>query len=255
MSRWKVREALDRGGILCHISLHCRSPVLVEALKDVPLDFAYIDTEHWGVDWEAMENVIRAADLVDLPILVRVDEEGFFDQVRKCLELGAQGVILPHTDSKRKVEELVRAAKFPPIGARGSGPCRPFYVSGSKNAEQTNRGTIIYLMIEDPKGVENIDEILSVKGVDIAGVARGDFALAAGYPGQVEHPVVEEAVMKVISRAKKAGVAPMIQYWATGSKVKRYTDAGARVISLAGDYTLFRQKCAETIDQVRKLVG
>lgn len=253
--RRKLRDALDRPGVLCHVSFSCRSPVLVETLKDVPLDFAYVDMEHLGINWETLENMIRAADLIDLPILVRVNEEGFFDQVRNCLELGAQGIIVPHTNSKRKVEEVIRAAKFPPLGARGTGPTRPFYISSGSKAEQHNKDTIIYLMLEEPEGVKNIDEILSVKGVDIVGVARGDFALAAGYPGQVEHPVVEEACMKVIAHAKKMGVAPMVQYWATGSKLKRYIDAGARVISLGSDHALFKQKCVETVNEVKKLLG
>jgi 2-keto-3-deoxy-L-rhamnonate aldolase RhmA len=251
-ARRKLRQALDKDSVLLHISLHSRSPVLVEKLKDVPLDFAYIDTEHSPINWETLENMMRAADLIDLPILVRVEEEGFFDQVRKCLELGAQGIILSHASSKLRVEEAIRAAKFPPVGSRGMSAVRPFYVS--PDFYQSNRDTIIYLMIEEPEGVDNIDEILSVKGVDIAGVARNDFSLAAGCPGQLEDPIVEEAVMKVITHAKEAGVAPMVQYWATGSKVKRYVDAGARVISLGSDHDLLKQKCAETVDQVRKLL-
>lgn len=248
----RLRQTLDRGGLIFHISLLSRSPVLVEKLKDVPLDFAYVDMEHGPINWETLENMIRAAELIDLPILVRVNEEGFFDQVRSCLELGAQGVIVAHTNSKRQVEEVIRAAKFPPVGARGIASVRPFYVS--PNPEQSNKDTIIYLMIEDPKGVDNIDEILSVKGVDIVGVTRNDFSLAVGQPGQFDHPIVEDAVMKVISHAKKAGVAPMIQYWATGSRIKPYIDAGARVISLGSDHALFKQKCVETVSQVRELL-
>ena len=250
-ARRKLRQALDRGGLLFSVGLASRSPVLVEKLKDVPLDFLFIDTEHSPITLETLENMIRAADLIDLPVLVRVEEEGFFDQVRKCLELGAQGVIVPHINSKSQVEEVLRAAKFPPVGERGIAPVRPFYVS--PNPEQSNKDTIIYLLIEDLKGVNNIDEILSVKGVDIVGVARNDFSLAVGYPGQLDHPVVEEAVMKVIAHAKQAGVTPMFQFRAT-SKVKQYVDAGGRVMVLGTDHDLFKQKCTETIDKTKKLL-
>jgi 4-hydroxy-2-oxoheptanedioate aldolase len=251
--RRKLRQVLDEGRVVFHISLLARSPILVEKLKGVPLDFAYIDLEHGSFDWESIENIMRAADLVDLPVLVRVEEKGYFDQVRKCLELGAQGVILPHTSSKGQVEDLVRAVKFPPMGERGIGPVRPFYVS--PDPTQSNKDSIIYLLVEDPQGVENIDEILSVKGVDIVGVARADFSLAVGHSGQFDHPIVEAAVMKVIERARKAGVAPMIQFWAMGSKVKQYVDAGARVVSLGNDYTMFSQKCTETVNQVKELLA
>jgi 4-hydroxy-2-oxoheptanedioate aldolase len=224
----------------------------VEKLKDAPLDFAYIDTEHCPINWETLENMMRAADLIDLPILVRVEEEGFSDQIRKCLEVGAQGVVVPHINSKRKAEQAVRAAKFPPLGDRGIGAVRPFYTI--PNTEQANRDTVMYLLIEDPEGVDNVDEILSVKGVDIVGVARTDFSVAVGHPGQLEHPIVEEAVMKVIAHAKKAGVAPMVQFWASG-KIKPYVDAGARVINLGNDETLFKQKCVETVDKVKQMLA
>ena len=94
--------------------------------------------------------------------------------------------------------------------------------------------------------------MLQIDGYDIVGVARNDFSLAVGYLGQLDHPVVEEAVMKVIAHAKKAGVAPTFQFWAT-DKVKQYVDAGARVISLGTDHDLFKQKCTETIDKTKKL--
>jgi 4-hydroxy-2-oxoheptanedioate aldolase len=251
--RRKLRQTLDEGKLMFHISFLSRSPVLVEKLKGVPLDFGYIDLEHGPIGWEAIENMMRAADLIDLPMLVRVDEQGYFDQARKCLELGAQGVILPHARSKRQAEEVVRAVKFPPMGERGIGPTRPFYVP--PDPAQSNKESVVYLLIEDPEGVDNIDEILSVKGIDIVGVARMDFALAAGHPGQLDHPVVEEAVMKVIKHASMLGVAPMVQFWAIGTRVKQYVDAGARVVSLGTDYSLFSQKCSETIDQLQRLLS
>ena len=96
-------------------------------------------------------------------------------------------------------------------------------------------------VIEDSEALNNIDEILLVKGVDIVGLARGDFSLSIGHPSQLNHPIVEDAVTKVIDHAKKAGVVPMVQFWAIGSKTKQYIDAGARVISLGKDLVVQRK--------------
>src|SRR5512139_1057608 len=162
-----LREKINGGGVALGTAIYSFSPAIVELAGFTGLDFCRIDNEHaWRQD-ESAENVIRAATLSGIVPLLRIDRDDPY-LVRKALEIGAGGVIVPHVCSRAEVEEIVAAAKFPPVGHRGYGG---LCLSGKWGVdagvgwmEWSNRETLVIPMVEDLKALENIDEIMSTPG-------------------------------------------------------------------------------------------
>lgn len=198
-------------GMACFTGATC----VIETIAMSGLDFIYLDLEHTNYTLsEDFEKQIMAAKLHDIAVLVRVADD---DEVtiRKVLEWGADGVVIPHCKTAEMARKCVEAAKFSPMGRRGGESnvrAAGFgYRDFDWNAymDQQNRDTLVIPMDEDFEFTENIDEILSVPGVDAVNFGPVDYAvsrnLKVGYAmGEEVHDafkvLVEKATPKGIGR-------------------------------------------------------
>lgn len=198
-------------GMACFTGATC----VIETIAMSGLDFIYLDLEHTNYTLsENFEKQIMAAKLHDIAVLVRVADD---DEVtiRKVLEWGADGVVIPHCKTAEMTRRCVEAAKFSPMGRRGGesnvraagfGYCD---FDWNTYMAQQNRDTLVIPMDEDFEFTENIDEILAVPGVDAVNFGPVDYAvsrnLKVGYAmGEEVHDafkvLVEKATPKGIGR-------------------------------------------------------
>jgi 4-hydroxy-2-oxoheptanedioate aldolase len=198
---------------------------LVEFLGRMGFDAIFIDCEHGPTGWEDVENMVRAAELTDVTPIVRVQSNDP-STITRALDRGAGGVQVPHINTRAQAEAAVRAAKFAPIGHRGyAGGRSAFGVKGNFTSH-ANAETMVIAMLEEVEALQNLDEILKVEQIDAFFLAPGDLSQSMGYPGQLDHPEVQAAIVDAVRRTRAAGRAPGV-LTTSGASARRYIDLGA----------------------------
>ena len=180
-------------------------PAFVEAAGYAGYDFVLLDMEHGPGTFENLQNLIRAANVAEVMPVVRVPR-GTDIWIDQALDVGAGGVMIPQIDTAEQARIAVTAAKFSPRGNRGT--CRFVRSAGygaipGKRYFEDAQDTIVILQLEGKKAIENLDEILEVEGIDIVFVGPYDLSSSLGIIGQIDHPIVMEAIQNICKRASK----------------------------------------------------
>jgi len=223
-----AKAKLRAGKPLSVVNPTYTAPGLVELLGRLGVDVIFIDCEHGPAGWDDVEDMVRAAELVDVTPIVRVQANDP-PTITRALDRGAGGVQVPHVNTRAEAEAAVRSAKFAPIGHRGFAGGRSAF--GEKMSEYTRRAneeTMVVVMLEEVEALGNLDDILKVEHVDVFFVAPGDLAQSMGVPGQMDHPKVQAAIDDAVARIRSAGRAPGVL--ATPATVRRYLERGARFL-------------------------
>lgn len=230
-------------------------------------DFVYFDFEHGVLEVETFAQLVREARLAGLAALCRVPglDAAF---VNRVLDAGANGVVFPHIKTRQDALRAVGIVKYctpeTPFGKRGF---EPAYGSPKLESEswsdyfkRVNEETLVGLMIEDKEGVDNVHEILSVKGIDFVYIGKMDLAFSYGVPFKPragrDDPVVEKAVAKVCIECKKTripvrfsvGMAPEDVV----DNVKRWLAKGRSQLFMVNDYTLLMQGASHYVTTLKK---
>jgi 4-hydroxy-2-oxoheptanedioate aldolase len=223
-----AKRKLAAGQAVSVINPTYSSPGLVELLGRMGFDVIFLDCEHGPAGWDAVEDMVRAAELVGATPIVRVQANDP-STITRALDRGAGGVQVPHVNTRAGAEAAVRHAKFAPIGHRGFAGGRSAF--GEKMADYTRRAneeTMVVVMLEEVEALANLDDVLKVEHVDVFFVAPGDLAQSMGLPGQMDHPKVQAAIDDAVARIVAAGrVAGVL---ATPATVRRYRERGARFL-------------------------
>ena len=204
------------------------SPAMTELMGWMGYDFVIIDCEHGTIDYEAAENMIRAAELSGATAFVRI---GMNEpkHILRFLEAGAHGVLIPMINNARDARAVVEAVKFPPLGQRGNFAGRgamhgiePF----AEYVKSANEEVMVALQIETLGALENQDEIIATSGADMIFLGPGDLSLQFGFPGQAAHPKVVETIEKLTAKIRKAG--KHVGTITDPSQAKHWHDIGIR---------------------------
>ena len=193
--RAKLSDGEEVYGLFCSIP----SPVLVEMIGCAGYDFVILDTEHSLVDPQQLENLIRAAETVDLTPFARVPEADP-GAVLRALDAGAMGIVVPHVRRRADVDTAIRAARYAPQGMRSLGGGRgPGFgrIGLVEYVQLANAEIMVVPMIEDAEGVDELPAILAGGGVDLVLEGAADLSQSYGVPWQTGHPAVREAVRRV----------------------------------------------------------
>jgi len=244
-----LREEKNAAGLF----IHSACPALVEIAAYAGFCFVIIDNEHGSWDGEPHTHLIRACDAAGIVPIIRVskiDET----EIKKALDCGAAGVMIPGVSSVEDAKEALKWAKFPPIGQRGACPFvrANQFSAGEKTRyyDRCNAEQAVILLIEGKEGLSAFDEILSIDGVEYVFFGPCDMAVSMGHPGEDGHPEVIEGITRMICKANTMGVYSGVMGF-DGKDSRKWLDNGADYVAAAGDVGLFYKICKMTMDEIR----
>jgi 2-keto-3-deoxy-L-rhamnonate aldolase RhmA/quercetin dioxygenase-like cupin family protein len=174
------------------------SPSITEMAVALGLDWVVIDAEHGQLDWQEIVAHIRATVRSDTVALVRLTEQSM-SLVKRALDMGADGVIIPWVETAQQLNDLVAFANYPPTGVRGIGAERATAWGQciSQHIAEANENVLVIPLIESVRGGQNIQELVGVKGVEFFLLGPADYSSSAGYAGQWQGPGISEQLLAI----------------------------------------------------------
>jgi 4-hydroxy-2-oxoheptanedioate aldolase len=221
----RVKDKLAAGQVATILS-GTNDPDLIDQLGTLDVDGIWLEGEHGGVDYADLGNLTRACDLWGKTSIVRVMDNDYAT-IYRTLDRGAQGIVVPHVNTRAEAEAAVEAAKFAPLGKRGMFTSRQGF-GVSDYFKIANAQSLLIVLIEDIAAVRNLDDVVKVDQVDVFFVAPSDLATSMGHIGNAGHPDVQQTIDGAIKKVVQAGrVAGTL---VSSANVERYTRLGVRVV-------------------------
>lgn len=229
-----LRDALKDGKPLIGTLLTVSSPEVAEALALLGFDWIFIDLEHGSLSILEAQRAIQAVANRSLT-LVRVPD-GTPENIKRVLETGCSGIIVPMVSSEEYAHRIVALAKYPPMGTRsvGLGRAQGYGLRFAEYLATANAETSVVVQIEHCDAVANVDQILAVPGIDAIFVGPYDLSNSMGLVGQVNHPDVAASIDKVRAACARTN-SPMGIYCSNADQARKEIDAGARLIAVGTD--------------------
>ena len=231
------RARLKRGDKLLGTMVTLPTAATAEILAGLGFDWLFVDSEHGPLETPELGAILQAVSR-DVACIVRVPEAAEVP-IKKALDLGAAGIIVPQVNTAEQAADVVRFARYAPDGARGVGLARAhgYGMRFKEYVESANREIAVVVQAEHARAVDNIDAIVRVPGVDAVLLGPYDLAASLGKMGQVDDPVVVAAIRRVTDACVAAGM-PLGYFGVTAAAVKPYVERGYTLI-VAGVDTLF----------------
>jgi 2-keto-3-deoxy-L-rhamnonate aldolase RhmA len=244
------RTRLKRGDLLVGTLLSLPAPEVAEILAAAGFDWLFIDMEHSQLDPPAAQVILQAVDQrIDCVLRVALNDEIW---LKKTLDSGASGVIIPQVNSAEDARRAVRFCKYPPQGSRSVGFSRA-QGYGFRLAEylaEANRQTAVIVQIEHIQAVNNVEAILAVEGVDAVLVGPYDLSASMDHMGQVEHPEVQAAIQRV-RQACQAQDMPLGIFAATAERARVYIQEDYTLVAVGGDTLMLGSAAKEILGKLR----
>jgi 2-keto-3-deoxy-L-rhamnonate aldolase RhmA len=254
-----LREAIAAGRTTIGSWVTLAHPGTAEVMAASGFDWLVIDVEHGGYDLETATALIRAMQAVQPSCqpLVRITQNDTLE-IRRCLDAGAYGVIVPMINTREAAQQAVAAAHYPPKGVRGYGFTRAnrYGTEFAPHLEWAEREHTVVVQIEHVEAVEHIDEIVSVEGVDCAFVGPWDLSGSMGLPGQLDHPRVTSALERVVACCGEHGkAAGLLVTVPTPEAIAAASQRGFTFLALGVDALLLAHRCQEIVAAARQAAG
>ncbi len=216
-------------------------------------DFMLIDTQHAAIESEGLRRIIAGlATEVEIIVRVRWNDTPL---INHALDMGADGVIIPLTNTAQDVERAVAAAKYPPIGIRSWGPrVTERYGGNEKYSAVANDETMVLPQIETAKAVDNIDEILKVKGIDGIMIGPADLGLSVGYLPHEGRAQVDEMIGHILAKCKEHGV-PWGMFTSTFDRAEQWLTKGGQIATVGSDISFLTDGLAQAVGEVKALLS
>jgi len=241
-----------RGESVVNGWLSIPSAFSAEVMAHQGFDSLTVDMQHGVVDYQAAVTMLQAVTTTATIPLARVpwNEPGF---LMKILDAGVYGVICPMINTRADAEALVRACKYPPRGYRSWGPVRASIYAGSDYLDHANEDILVIPMIETAEAVRNLDDILSVPGVDAVYVGPSDLSLSLGCRPRLDQtdPPVVEAQQTIVTACKRHGVVAGIHNNTAEYALKMIAE-GYQFVTIVSDSRFLAAKASEEVGAMRK---
>lgn len=250
MAQPSLKQRLERGETAVGTFLNLDAPAVAEAASLAGLDFSILDQEHGPLTAETSLHMAAAAENGGGDAVVRVRGNSA-PEIQRALDVGAAGVQIPQIESGDDAQAAVDAARFEPEGQRGLSPyVRAGGYDGSENytAEQ-NEETLVIVHVEGQEGLDNLDDVLAVDGIDVVFLGPYDLSQALGVTGEVTGDLVVETMEDVCERARDAGKV-VGAYADTPEIANEWIDVGVQYVALSVDCALMKQAFADVADAV-----
>lgn len=244
------RERLIAGDLLAGTWVKTPHPHVVEVLAHSPLDVLVLDAEHASFDRGSLDMCILAARAGEKTVLVRPPSSAH-EQILNALDLGADGVILPHIRTAEEAADAVKACHYVSGGRGYAGSSRAagYTTKGMAKHRADAKNVIVIAQIEDVEGVDNIDAIAAVPGIDALFIGRADLTIAYGAETP-DDAVVVDAVDRIVAAGKAAGRTTGMFLGRVGD-VGMWREKGASLFILGSDHDFLLQGAARLAEAVR----
>jgi len=232
MKKNTMKAKLAKGDVVTGVVVGDLALSTVEILAIAGFDFVFIDCEHSPLSYESVTGLVMAAENRGVTPLIRTPQN-LAETIGRYMDTGASGIIIPSIRSSTGAKQAVMAVKYPPLGERGLAGVRAAdYGLGGPLGEYVkiaNEETMVLGVLEDIKGVENIEMILDSEGFDGVFIGTNDLSKSLGVPGQTNHPKVQNAVDSVLNSAIKRGkaVGGVVR---AGENPKQYVEKGFSIL-------------------------
>ncbi len=230
-------------------------PGVAEIMARAGFDWLTVEMEHSSITLQQAEELIRVIDLCGVVPLVRVGENNS-NLIKRVMDAGAHGVIVPMVNSVRDAEAAVGAVKYPPIGTRGVGLARAqrYGLDFESYQKWAQEETIVIVQIEHIAAVERLADILAVPGVDGFIVGPYDLSGSLGIPGEFEHPRFSDAITQIDRVATDVDASR--GYHVVAPQARLLIDKileGYTFLAYSDDFLFLNEKCREGLDAIRQV--
>ena len=243
-----LKAKLKAGKISVGITVTIPHPDIAEIVAKMGFDWMIMDTEHSPYDVESAQILMQAASYN--PNFIPLIRVAWNDMViiKKALDIGVYGLIIPWVNSREEAENAVKYCMYPPKGVRGCGPRRAA-LHDPDHIQTANDELLIGIQIETKTALDNLDEILAVKRIDLCMIGPADLSLSLGILNQFEHPKFREALDRVLTACKKYGVVPGM--FAITQTINSALEQGFRFCSLTPDMLIFMKGIRDALNNVK----
>ncbi|MDH5461616.1 MAG: aldolase/citrate lyase family protein [Candidatus Bathyarchaeota archaeon] len=221
-------------------------------------DYVEFLAEYGPFSLHDLDNFARAAELVGLSTMIKMDQEPRTYMAGRALASGIQNFLFADIRTAEDAEEAVNAVRAEPKGKSGIRMDRRIgYVGATASRADIVKmcdDAVVALMIEKKSAVDNLEAILSVEGVDMVQFGPSDYSLSIGVPGERGHPKVKEAELKTIKTALKMDVAPRAEI-SNPEDAKRYMELGVRNFSIGTDVSVLYGWWKDRGAELRKILS
>lgn len=232
-------------------------PVHTEVLSQMGLDFIWLDLEHSDKSVETCSGLTRAARIGQADVMVRPARWEYM-RMSRLLEAGAHGILYPRCESAEEAREVVKWAKFHPLGERGfdggSADNNFGQYPAGNYTERANENTWLCIQIESPRAVPHARAIAEIEGVDCVFFGPGDYSALSGRPGQVKHAETIKAAETVAKETIAAGkIFGTLVF--DMDHARQMKDMGAKLLAHGADLTFLKAAYQNLVEQYADLKG
>jgi 4-hydroxy-2-oxoheptanedioate aldolase len=245
-----LRATLEADGPALGAWLQMPNPIAAEAVGRLGFDWVGIDTQHGMIGYESMLSMLQAIAISGTPAIVRVSTNNPAE-IGRALDSGAQGVIVPLIETPEQAAQVVDAMRYPPRGHRSWGAIRPAMEHRPYSPAIGDELAVCIPMVETVAGVDAIDDIVAVEGVDAIHVAPSDLASSAGLPPMLElrdpeHQRLAERIAKSCREAGRwVGIHP------ASAEIGPYLEMGFKVLPIHRDLPALESSAKAALDTAR----
>ena len=216
-------------------------------------DFVLFDMEHTGWSIETIRMLLATTVSAETVPVVRIPATEYHF-VARILDMGAMGIMVPMVETVQQAKDLVHYAKYPPVGRRGGafGVAHDNYQGGDPPTKMSsaNDELLLIAQIETVSGLENVEEIAAVDGIDVLWIGQTDLSNSMGIPAQFDHPDFTSAVDRVLAAALTHGKAAGYMGMSL-EECRQLHEKGFRCLAYSGDLWLYQEILSDRIAALR----
>jgi 2-dehydro-3-deoxyglucarate aldolase len=247
-----LKKMIKEGKVVIGAPISIGNPIVAEVIGHLGFDWVFFDLEHSPMTLETLQVMMQAMSFSETTPIVRVASNDPVP-IKQALDIGAYGIIVPMVNSLEDAKRAVASVRYPPLGIRGFGPRRaaladPDYVVTA------NEEILLMIQIESQQAIDNIDEILSVKGIDVAVFGPNDLSMSLGVFTKFDDPKFVSAVQKVKKSANRHGVA-LSMLGSSAFDARKLVEEGFKILVVRDDLGTLRNAELSALQAIRKSVS
>jgi 2-keto-3-deoxy-L-rhamnonate aldolase RhmA len=239
---------------LGHFVVEFATPGIGHILKNAGCEFVLLDMEHSGFSFETVKSVVRYCEAARLPAIVRVPSKAY-NHLARAADVGAEAVMVPMVDTAAEARELVSFLKYTPQGRRGMalGIAHDAYrptAAAHERLRESNERICLFAQIETASGLDEVEAIAAVEGVDCLWIGHNDLSASLGIPGEFTNPTFLAGVERVAAACRTHGKAlgRLVPDVATGIALAAQ---GHDFICWSGDVWALQAAVRDGLDAIR----